>query len=62
MSIDVVPYQIFKFWGFIYLTVVCLTTPVSTQTIYGRMVGRLLVWKACGRGSSCRLRAKKPRS
>jgi len=40
--------------GLIYLIAVCLKTPVSTQTIYGRMIGRLLVWKACGCGSSCR--------
>lgn len=65
VSNDVVPYQIFKF---IYLIVVCLTTPLSTQTTYRRMIGLLVVWKACGRGSFIGTirtfdpKAEKPRS
>jgi hypothetical protein len=68
VSNDVVRYLIFRFWGFIYLIVVCLMTPLTTQTIYRRMTGRSVVWKACRRASfvgTIRLldsMAEKPRS
>lgn len=61
VSNDVVPYQIFQSWGFIYLIVVCLATPLSTHYIDWTIVGleTMLSWLSCGYYPNIRPEGKK---